>query len=146
MVWLITLGVWTQAEQIGLIGVCKPPLTEKGKEVRSRYALEKDALRQVDIWLARKRNSGFVECGVESYRIHFACAYANVHEYDWGKVVTEQEWKSRNSLPRFQTSLLRLVNCWCQPFQNSQVEFSAEILFYLPLNAKKTSFCSLTSS
>lgn len=58
---------------------------------------------------------------MEGYRIHFACLYADVHECDLRKVITQNEWKSRNSFPRFQVER-------CQPIQNNQVEFSAEMV------------------
>lgn len=131
------------------MSACKPPPAEKWREDRSWCALEKDALRQVDVWLSREsRNSWFVICAVEGYSINFLCSNANVNEYNWGKIVTLLEWKSRNSLSRFQRSLLRLVNCWIWPLQSSQVEFKGEILFYHQLNVKKptTFFYSLAFS
>lgn len=68
-----------------------------------------DLLEKVEI-------CGFVICAVEGYSINFVCSNANVNEYNRDKLVTLLEWKSRNSFSRFQRSLLRLVNCWFQPF------------------------------
>lgn len=84
-----------------------------------------DLLEKVEI-------RGFVICAVEGYSIDFVCSSANVNEYNQGKAVTPLEWKSRNNLFRFQRSLLRLVNCWFQPFLNSQVEFkwNSKVRYY----------------